>query len=97
MFPGEELKASPKKEVKKEEPKEVSVKFDYRGKAGKVQIALSCRGWKPDIDLEKVGDDLFSTEVVLKIIKRYYINLSLMEIVGFVMIQSRRKMMEKEM
>ena len=66
MFPGEELKTSPKKEVKKEEPKEVSVKFDYRGKAGKVQIALSCRGWKPDIDLEKVGDDLFSTEVVLK-------------------------------
>ena len=67
MFPGEELKlASPKKVEKKEEPKEVSVKFDYRCKAGKVQLALSCRGWQPDINLEKVGDDLFSTEVVLK-------------------------------
>ena len=67
MFPQDNYKPAPKKEKKKEEPKEVPVRFEYRNnRVNKVDLALSCRGWKPDINLKKVGGDLFSTEIILK-------------------------------
>ena len=69
MFPIEQHhKIIPKKEEKKkDEPKEVYIKFDFRNNyANKVDLALSCRGWKPDINLRKVGAGLFSANVTLK-------------------------------
>ena len=71
MFHGDEHhRTAPKKEDKKkdkDEPKEVLTKFDFRcNYANKVDLALSCRGWKPDINLKRERGDLFSTEVSLK-------------------------------
>ena len=83
MFHGDEHhRTVPKKEEKnrkKDEPKEVLTKFDFRcNYAHKVDIALSCRGWKPDINLRKVGGNLFSAEVSLsnnqKILYKFVIN-----------------------
>ena len=69
MFPDEEHhKTVPKKEEKKkDEPKEVLAKFDFKcDYANRVDLALSSRGWKPDINLKKVGNDYFCTEISLK-------------------------------
>ena len=71
MFHGDEHhRTAPKqldKKPTKEEPKEILTKFDFRcNYANKVDLALSSRGWKPDIHLKKVGNDLFSTEISLK-------------------------------
>jgi glycogen debranching enzyme len=71
MFHGDEHhRTAPKqldKKPTKEEPKEILTKFDFRcSYANKVDLALSSRGWKPDIHLKKVGNDLFSTEISLK-------------------------------
>ena len=83
MFHGNEHhRTVPKKEnkKKKDQPKEVLMKFDFKCSfANKVDLALSCRGWKPDINLKKVGSDLFSTEITLdnnsqKILYKFVIN-----------------------
>ena len=66
MFHGNEHhRTAPKVEDKKsqkekDEPKEILTKFDFKCKnANKVDLALSCRGWKPDINLKREGGDLF--------------------------------------
>ena len=83
MFHGNEHhRTVPKKADKKkkdDQPKEVLMKFDFKCSfANKVDLALSCRGWKPDINLKKVGRDLFSTEITLdnnqKILYKFVIN-----------------------
>ena len=69
MFPIEQHdRILPKKEEKKkDELKAVDYKFDFRNNyANKVDLALSCRGWKPDINLRKVEAGLFSANVTLK-------------------------------
>ena len=68
-----------KKEEKKDEPKELLTKFDFRcNYADRVDLALSCRGWKPDVNLKRMGGDFFSTEITLKnnqkILYKYVIN-----------------------
>ena len=78
LFSGEEHhRIPPKKEEK--EPEEILIKFEFRCNwANNVDLALSSRGWKPDIHLKKVNNDLFSTEVNLKnnqkILYKYVIN-----------------------
>ena len=66
MFHGNEHhRTAPKLEDKKsqkekDEPKEILTKFDFKSKnANKVDLALSCRGWKPNINLKREGGDLF--------------------------------------
>ena len=71
MFHGDEHHRTPPKiedkKKAKDEPKEVLTKFDYRSSNAKtVDLALSCRGWKPDIHLQKKGNDYFETEINLK-------------------------------
>ena len=75
----EHHRTAPKEGKKKDEPKKALTKFNFRCSfANKVNLALSCRGWKPDINLKKTGGDLFSTEVVLgnnqKILYKFVIN-----------------------
>ena len=54
----------PKKEDKEKD--ELEIKFEFRCHwAKRVDLALSCRGWKPDIHLNKSGD-IFSTNIKLK-------------------------------
>ena len=78
LFSGEEHhRVPPKKEEK--EPDEILTKFEFRCNwANSVDLALSCRGWKPDIHLNKTNNDLFSTEIRLKnnqkILYKYVIN-----------------------
>ena len=80
MFHEEYHRKVPKKEEKKkEEPKEKKIRFEYRcNNANKVALALSSRGWRPDIQLKREGGDLFSTEITLsnnqKIYYKYVIN-----------------------
>ena len=74
MFPDEIHRITPKKEQKKkDEPKEVSTKFEFRcDNANRVDLALSSRGWKPDINLRKEGGNLFSTTIDLKNNQKIY-------------------------
>ena len=79
MFHGNEHhRTAPKKEDKKnqkenDEQKEILTKFDFKcNYANKVDLALSCRGWKPDINLKREGGDLFSTEINLKKNQKIY-------------------------
>ena len=74
MFPDEIHRIIPKiEQKKKDEPKEVSTKFEFRcDYANKVDLALSSRGWKPDINLRKEGGNLFSTTIDLKNNQKIY-------------------------
>ena len=101
LFNGDEHHRVPPKKIEKKEPEEILTKFELRCNwANNVDLALSCRGWKPDIHLNKKSSDLFTTEINLKnnqkiLYKYVYTNMSLMEIIGYVMIQNRKKMMVK--
>ena len=80
LFSGEEhRRVPPKKEVKEKEPDEIMTKFEFKCNwANNVSLALSSRGWKPDINLNKINNDTFSTELKLKnnqkILYKYVVN-----------------------
>ena len=79
LFSGEEHHRVPPQKIDKKEPEEILTKFEFRCNwANNVDLALSSRGWKPDIHLNKKGGDLFSTEINLKnnqkILYKYVVN-----------------------
>ena len=79
LFSGDEHHRVPPKKTEKKEPEEILTKFEFRCNwANNVDLALSCRGWKPDIHLNKKSGDLFSTEINLKnnqkILYKYVVN-----------------------
>ena len=64
----DEIKKEPEEEKKVEEDnaKTKKVKFEYKGSnINKVCLALSSRGWKPDVQLNKTGHDTYSVELEL--------------------------------
>ena len=78
LFGGEEHRRVPPKKEEKE-PDEIMTKFEFRCNwANNVDLALSSRGWKPDIHLNRINNDLFSTEIKLKnnqkILYKYVVN-----------------------
>ena len=79
LFSGDEHHRVPPKKTEKKEPEDILTKFEFRCNwANNVDLALSCRGWKPDIHLNKKSGDLFSTEINLKnnqkILYKYVVN-----------------------
>ena len=79
LFSGDEHHRVPPKKKEIKEPEEVLTKFEFRCNWAKnVDLALSSRGWKPDIHLNKKDGDLFTTEINLKnnqkILYKYVVN-----------------------
>ena len=53
--------------------KEIKTKFLLKAPNAKiVDLALSCRGWFPDVHLKKIGNDFFSTEISLPVNEKIY-------------------------
>ena len=59
-------------EIKEEEPKQRKIKFEFHVQANSVDLALSSRGWKPDIHLKKESNDYFTVEVELENNTRHF-------------------------
>ena len=52
--------------------KKIKVKFELKCKCSTVHLALSNRGWVPDIKLIKIGSEYFTTEIYLPINQKIY-------------------------
>ena len=76
---GESEEIIKENEEKEEEKKEEDnapfkkIKFEYKGSnLNNVSLALSSRGWKPDIKLNKTGHDTYSIELDLENHQRHF-------------------------